>query len=179
MPAWMKTERSMFNWAMKQNDFGEEIDDEDPDVKRIFREEKEEQFSEYWSIAEDARADGFIEIHRVIKIPESCLGSLEQILECVDSDEVGHYWSAREEGAGSYGSRGTGGVDVTLHGVVSFEDIDWEHGFYSFIFYPEQYEIAVKHGAKIVLTGIDEHKLADPVVAFSGDTEGYIHRSVQ
>ncbi len=178
LPRWMNSTRSMWNWADRNvGDFGSEMEDEPPEVRRLFRDQMEEQFGDYWGIADTARWKGFADIYRVISVAESCLGDPEKMLGCVDMEEIGHYWSAEKSGAGSYGKRSSGGVDILLRGTVAFEDIDWEHGFTSFCYYPDQLEIAVKHNANIVLTGIEGHKIDPPVVVNSGSAEGYVHRS--
>ncbi len=178
LPRWMNSTRSMWNWASRSvGDFGSEMEDEPPEVRRLFKGQMEEQFGDYWGIADTARWKGFADIYRMISVDESCLGDPQKMLSCVDVEEIGHYWSAEESGAGSYGKHSSGGVDILLRGTVAFEDIDWEHGFTSFCYYPDQLEIAVKHNANIVLTGIEGHKIDPPVVVNSGSAEGYIHRS--
>lgn len=79
----------------------------------------------------------------------------------IDWDAIGTYWSFRRGGVGSYGHvEIVGGRDVLVVGEVSPKDIDWEHGFMSFLWYgPEQWEAAIKPGVPVHIIEID----GDPV----------------
>lgn len=180
LPKWMKSPESMFRWALKNvGDFGEPLENDDPDFRAGWKDMISQNTSEYLDIAEAACKRGYIDIHRTIVLEsERCLKDLKSLLKCVDLEEIGHYWSAKEEGAGSFGAPEMG-FQVTLHGVVNFDGIDWEHGFTSFCFYPDQWEIAVKHNVNIALAGIENHKIDPPLVVSSGSSGGYIHRSMR
>jgi len=185
LPAWMKSVDSMYRWAKKNSDgFLDSLDDLPDDLPRETRADfvqshkmqKEDEFFEYLEVAEKALAEGSIRIYRGIRIPKSCLGSIGEILTCVDVGDAGFFWSYDIRSAYPYGggSRSINdAVNVILHGSIDFEGIDWDGGFGSYSIFPEEREIRVKENTEILLDGINEYTIDPPVIVSSGSGEQF------
>ena len=153
-----------------------DVDQEWWDVDWL-REDKERYVSEYVSIFHHARKQGYLDVWRAIRIPARAKPET-----WIDWGNVGGYWSALPSGAGHYGGGerflGSKAIAkmghvrrllgeghkatkvVKVHARVRFEDIDWEHGFYSFWYYPDQVEITVRRGAPLEVIDIDDDRAA-------------------
>ena len=104
---------------------------------------------------------GNIVIYRVIRVLS---------LDDIGWDDIGTHWSFKKEGAGAYGDIRPGirrkGTDILLTGVTKVENIDWEYGFTSFMYYGEnQWECALNDGAKVIVTHINNNRLDKPIMA--------------
>jgi len=127
----------------------EEGDDLDYNYRAVNGMDIEELIYEYVSKFNDVKNEDEIQIYRLIR-----LDNIKQL----ELNHIGEYWSFEETGVGDYGSgrrEFKGNKKFVLTGLVNPNDIDWEHGFYSFLFYPDQDECALKSGANVKITEID------------------------
>lgn len=169
-------------WAKKNSPDSMEAffeDDEDhrgdypPGYFEQRRYEIEELIDDYISIRNNVLHAGSAPVWRAIAIPAKA-----DPLKWIKWDRIGSYWSFRSRGVGTYGfSPGTGPAydsyahetvswgrvapgtphkTVVVEGVVQAKDIDWEHGFISYLSYPDQVECAIKKGAKVAVVKVDE-----------------------
>jgi hypothetical protein len=109
----------------------------------------EELIYEYVSKFNDVKKEDEIQIYRLIR-----LDNIKQL----ELNDIGEYWSFEESGVGDYGSGRRdfkGDKMFVLTGLVNPKDIDWEHGFYSFLFYPDQHECALLSGANVKIIEIN------------------------
>jgi len=111
-----------------------------------------------------------VEIYRGVK--------LDSVSDLV-VDPVGTYWSFEKDGTGDYhGSYRDSGTDwkvpekdSKLHiltAIVNPKDINWRHGFDSFMWYGEdQWECSLDTGVDVLITHIDDRKLEKSLKAKS------------
>jgi hypothetical protein len=136
----------------------EDGDDLDYDYRAVNGMDVEELIYEYVSKYNNVKNEDFIEIYRLIR-----LDNINQL----ELDNIGEYWSFEETGVGDYGSgrrEFKGNKKFVLTGLVEPSNIDWEHGFYSFLFYPDQDECALKAGTNVKITEINGQELKKELV---------------
>ena len=90
--------------------------------------------------------------------------------EDLDVENVGIYWSFERSGAGYYGGSNRRykkvreGKPFTLTGTVQVRDIDWEHGFVSYLYYgDEQWECALRDESPVKITHVNQEALSAPI----------------
>lgn len=106
-----------------------------------------------------------VTIHRLIVLKS---------LKDLNVNDIGIHWSFEKDGVGSYGGNHPGrvlkGKSYILEGETSPKNIDWKYGFHSFVWYGEdQWECALKTGAKVLVAKINNKKLEKPIIAKVGD----------
>jgi hypothetical protein len=156
---------SAFNWAkrnIKEVQYAIEDYEEDPkDVNNIrMYELYPERTEEYVKKFNQIQKQKEVVIYRLIML---------ESLNTFDTDNVGIFWSFEKNCVGHYGDY----VDMDppedaeefiLTGTINISDIDWPHGFCSFIWYgPEQWECAVKKGSPVTITAINDDILTEPI----------------
>ena len=147
LPEFMRTEESMFAWAENEaSDFFSQGELDEETVK----DEMWDLVYDYRSQAKRVMRDGEVVGYRYIRVLE------DRWQDRINWDCLGKYWSWELDGAGvQEGPSGEGPwVDVLLVGRLKFEDIDWEHGFYSYVFYTDQKEIAAEANRQVVVEAI-------------------------
>ncbi len=104
--------------------------------------------------------------------------SLDSVEDLV-FDPIGTYWSFEKDGVGDYhGTYRDSGTSwkipkenaklYILTAIVSPKDINWQHGFDSFMWYGEdQWECSLDNGIPVLITHIDDKKLKAPIKAKS------------
>lgn len=135
-------------WAEKNTDIDFENERE--------KESTEDRISNYMHKYQEVMKKSEIEIYRALCVPKK---------EDVNLKKLGTWWSFDKDGVGCYGAdTRKGKVLVVLTALISSKAIDWETGFYSFLFYGEdQWECAVNEGAQVTVTHIDGEKLSKPL----------------
>lgn len=123
----------------------------------------EEWAFEYADFARQAWRDGRIEVYRAVAVPSH---------EKIRFDKLGKSWSYDRRGVGVYNKIvGEGEREVVLTAVVRPEDVDWEFGFTSFMYYgPDQSEVSMNRHAPVEVIAVDGKALAEPVRGSTGDS---------
>jgi hypothetical protein len=120
----------------------------------ITKELIEKRIREYVTMYGEISPEDTITLYRAI-----CVSTIKHI----DFDAIGVYWSFKKEGADCYGANSEEKPRFILKGDLKGKDIDWEHGFYSFVWYgEEQWECALKKGSIITIKEINGEKLKNP-----------------
>lgn len=113
----------------------------------------ENLIKEYMWFFIDYKDEKEITIYRLLRL---------NTIDDLELDDIGKYWSFDESGVGDYGS-GTrefkGDEKFILTGLVNPKNIDWEYGFTSYLYYPNQSECALKSGTKVKIIAIDDVEL--------------------
>lgn len=92
----------------------------------------------------------------------------------LDAARVGNYWSFTPEGAGQQQGPDDFGRIYLLSAETDPENIDWEHGFASYMHYgADQSEAALLPGSEVLVTHADGEPLDPPVRATTGPSAGY------
>lgn len=119
----------------------------------------------YSNFAKHSYEDGKVVLYRAVRVPV-VNGKAEVNLDC-----AGKAWSRIRSGAGVYGSAPAkeNHRDVIIQATVRPQDIDWEYGFTSFLYYGEsQWEVSMIEDSPILVTHIDGQELPMPVDANTG-----------
>ena len=147
-----------FKWAVENLDLY--LDKKDEATIDFYQQRAAEYSSKYNSLISIAGSRE-IDIYRALLI-----GPREKI----NYSHVGTHWSFEKDGAGTYGAnRRETARDKTiiLTGKTSIDNIDWEYGFTSFMYYGEdQWECALKVGSKVTIVAID-NKPIQPILAMA------------
>jgi len=168
IPYFLENEDAAFQWADKNVDHGFWEEDDDKNRKAAGRDILQERASQYSEFCGDAYAEGEVRIFRAVRVPVNKHGKPR-----IQYDNLGTSWSAEERGAQVQGSVPYKGpvTDVIIEAVVSVDDIDWEFGYTSFVYYGEdQWEVAVKEGSDVRVEAVDGIHLKKPLLGNVGDT---------
>lgn len=162
VPKFLATPEAALKWARAHLDI--EIDVDDPELREIYEDDQEQWAALYSQFANDAYAAGAVPVHRAI-----ALANLKQL----DWDCLGKHWSRYIESADVYGLVPRGArrslEKVVVSAVVDPEDIDWEYGFASFMYYgPEQWEVSLLSDSDVIVTHVNGEPLDPPIEGSSG-----------
>jgi hypothetical protein len=141
--------KSAWEWA-KENvaDIAVEEDkgEDDPYVQ-MYR----ERAAAYVERFRDCMSRSGVEVYRAVKVAEP---------KAINWQNVGTHWSFERDGVGVYGqvpAEHQEGREIILTAMVNPQNIDWEYGFTSFMYYGEdQWECAVDKGSTVLVTAIDQ-----------------------
>ena len=155
-------------WIIEQN-LDDVVNEEGDDLDYSYRDsytgmDIEEIIYDYVYLYNSVISKDEIEIYRLIR-----LNSIEEL----ELDNIGEYWSFNEKGVGDYGSgrrEFKGEKKYVFTGIINPDDIDWESGFYSFIYYPNQYECNLKNNVSVLITEINGIKLKKQLKSKNGNT---------
>lgn len=151
-PAFLSSESAAVGWAKR---YVNDLDWDDD------RETLEDRASEYAGFAQKAWRNGSIEVHRAVSVPSH---------EKIRFDKLGKSWSYDRRGAGVYNKTvGEDEREVVLTAVVQPEDVDWEFGFTSFMYYgTDQSEVSMLAHSPVEVIAIDGKTLPEPVLGSTG-----------
>lgn len=148
------------------DDVTEAFDNYDEDPNNIHNEFYRDMYIErielYVDKYKELMNDDSVIIYRMI-----ALDSIDNL----DINNIGTYWSFELDGVGVYGlTNNKNNTKYTLEAIVHPKDIDWVHGFHSFIWYGEdQWECSLNSDAKVTIISINDKELDKPISATAGD----------
>jgi hypothetical protein len=125
------------------------------DLEAIFS-----KISEYQQKYYEEKSNNNVIVYRAI-----CVDSVDDI----NFKNIGMWWSFEEGGVGCYGSGSSREMEksknmIVLKGIVDSENIDWEYGFISFLYYGDsQWECALIEGKPIEIIEIDREPLTKTI----------------
>lgn len=162
LPDFLATPEAALEWARDHLDI--EVTVQDPTLREIYEDDQEHWAALYSEFAREAYRAGAIPVHRAVAL---------QNLSQLDWECLGKHWSRYEESADVYGlvPRGVRGSlhKIVITAVVDPEDVDWEYGFASFMYYgPEQWEVSLLADSDVIVTHINGEPLEPPVEGSSG-----------
>lgn len=170
VPGFLRDANAAFRWAKRNvGDIKDDVDEMNKEEPSLGDEFYGHRAAAYSDFTNEAYRNGQVVIYRAIQVP--VLNGIPQI----SWSNLGKSWSRTTGGVGVYGIIPYGEVplrEVLLQGTVKPQDIDWEYGFASFMYYGEdQWEVSMLSHSPVVVTHVDYDQLPDHILGDVGPAQ--------
>lgn len=160
LPAWM---RSLATARRVARSFDQTIFDDDEDDTHF-----DAAIAKYLSLAKSIFKRGSVELYRALSLDFDGRSVLLNV------DCLGGSWAWNRSGTDVYASGAAdGALTVVITARVSAKNIAWSEGFENYLRHPGESEVALLRNRPVLLTRIDDKRLAPSIKANTGNAGEY------